>query len=252
MLHFGLNLVFQVHHLAGRLPAIFFGEIAMKELSIFVDESGDFGPYSNHSPFYLFSLVLHEQSNSIEEAVNELDKRIKEHGFDVHAIHSGPIIRNEGFYKSYDSEDRKRLFNDLLFFTKRVNIQYNIVSVDKKQTSGRRELVERLSKQLALFVREKLEYFSSFDKVIVYYDYGQSEITTILTSVLNSLLANVDFRHVQPYQYKLFQVADMICTLELSKMKYDSNKISTSEENFYESRRKFRDFYYKTIKKKRI
>ena len=86
----------------------------MKELSIFVDESGDFVPYSNHSPFYFFSLVLHEQSNSIEEAVNELDKRIKEHGFDVHAIHSGPIIRNEGFYKSYDSEDRKRLFNTLI------------------------------------------------------------------------------------------------------------------------------------------
>ena len=43
-------------------------------------------------------------------------------------------------------------------------------------------------------------------------------------------------------------------TLGLGKLIvfYDSNKISTSEENFYESRRKFRDFYYKTIKKKRI
>lgn len=224
----------------------------MKELSVFVDESGDFGPYSIHSPYYLFALVLHEQSAEIEQEISELDKRIEKRGFPIHAIHSGPIIRNEGFYKNYTPDDRKRLFNDLLFFTKKVDINYHIVSVDKKQFSGRRRLVDRLSKQFALFIKENLTYFGSFDKVIVYYDYGQSEITTILTSVLNSLLVNVDFRHVQPNQYKLFQVADMICTLELSKLKFDSNTLSLSEENFYESRRKFRDFYYKTIKKKKI
>lgn len=224
----------------------------MKELSIFVDESGDFGQYSYHSPYYLFALVLHDQSVEIEQAVSDLDRKITEHGFPIHAIHSGPIIRNEGFYKNYSSDDRKRLFNDLLFFTKKTEIQYHIVSVDKKQVSGRRQLVDRLSKQFAAFIREKLAYFNSFDKVIVYYDYGQSEITTILTSVLNSLLINVEFRHVQPNQYKLFQVADMICTLELSKIKYDNKILSLSEENFYESRRKFRDFYYKTIKKKQI
>ena len=109
-----------------------------------------------------------------------------------------------------------------------------------------------LSKQLAMFLRDNLEYFTSFDKIIVYYDYGQSEITTILTSVFNSMFIDVDFRHVQPYEYKLFQVADMICTLELSKLNFDNNKISKSEENFYESHRRFKDYYYKTIKKKKI
>ena len=32
----------------------------MKELSIFVDESGDFGEYDHHSPFYIISMVLHD------------------------------------------------------------------------------------------------------------------------------------------------------------------------------------------------
>ena len=91
----------------------------MKELSIFVDESGDFGQYSYHSPYYLFALVLHDQSVEIEQAVSDLDRKMTEHGFPIHAIHSGPIIRNEGFYKNYSSDDRKRLFNDLLFFTKK-------------------------------------------------------------------------------------------------------------------------------------
>ena len=130
----------------------------MKELSIFVDESGDFGAYSTHSPYYLFALVLHEQINNIDDAVNDLDRKMDKRGFPNHAIHSGPIIRNEGFYKNYESSDRKRLFNDLLFFTKKIDINYHIISVDKKQFSGRRRLVDRLSKQLVIFVRDSFNY----------------------------------------------------------------------------------------------
>lgn len=224
----------------------------MKELSVFVDESGDFGAVSKHSPYYLFSLVLHDQQFPIDEMVKELDRKISEHGFEPHAIHSGPIIRNEGYYQKYSTYERKRLFNDLLFFAKKVNIKHHTVTVDKRQFPTQSQLVDRLSKQLALFMKENLGYFTSFDKVIVYYDYGQSEVTTILTSVFNTLLSNVEFRHVQPHQYKLFQVADLICTLELSKLKFDSNSNSISELNFYESHRQFRDYYYKTIKKSRI
>lgn len=243
---------FQVHQSGGETPRHFLCGDYMRELSVFVDESGDFGPYSSHSPYYLFTLLFHDQENSLNTEVTYLDRKVQEHGFDIHNIHTGPIIRNEGYYKNFSPDDRKRLFNDLLLFTRHVNIKYHIVSVDKKQASGSKQLVDMLSKQLVLFLRDKLEYFMSFDKIIVYYDYGQSEITTILTSVFNSMFVYVDFRHVQPYEYKLFQVADMICTLELSKLNFDNNKISKSEENFYESHRKFKDYYYKTIKKKKI
>lgn len=37
----------------------------MKELSIFVDESGDFGEYAKHSPFYIITMILHDQSQDI-------------------------------------------------------------------------------------------------------------------------------------------------------------------------------------------
>ena len=42
----------------------------MKELSIFVDESVDFGDYnSKYAPQYIFSMVFHEQGKSIEEDI---------------------------------------------------------------------------------------------------------------------------------------------------------------------------------------
>lgn len=31
----------------------------MRELSIFIDESGDFGPFEKHAPYYVLSLVFH-------------------------------------------------------------------------------------------------------------------------------------------------------------------------------------------------
>ena len=39
----------------------------MKELSIFVDESGDFGEYNYQSPYYIISMVFHNQNINIDQ-----------------------------------------------------------------------------------------------------------------------------------------------------------------------------------------
>ena len=48
-------------HLGGGVPRIFYTQL-MKKLSIFIDESGDFGEYKFHSPYYIMSLVMHKQN----------------------------------------------------------------------------------------------------------------------------------------------------------------------------------------------
>ena len=45
----------------------------MKELSIFVDESGDFGEYDYHAPFYIISMVLHDQSVDISDDMKKFE-----------------------------------------------------------------------------------------------------------------------------------------------------------------------------------
>ena len=39
--------------------------MAEKILSVFIDESGDFGAYEHHAPYYLVAMVLHDQSVDI-------------------------------------------------------------------------------------------------------------------------------------------------------------------------------------------
>ena len=71
----------------------------MKELSIFVDESGDFGMNAKHSPYYLVSFVFHDQQHDISEKVSHMERFLSELGFSIYCVHAEPIIRNEAVYK---------------------------------------------------------------------------------------------------------------------------------------------------------
>lgn len=48
----------------------------MKELSIFIDESGDFGEYDYRSPWYIVTMVFHDQQVSIQEPLEYLEKEL--------------------------------------------------------------------------------------------------------------------------------------------------------------------------------
>ena len=49
-------------------------------------------------------------------------------------------------------------------------------------------------KDLHTMLDMHMEYFLSFDKVIVYYDYGQMELNSILKSVFSTYFNYVEFR----------------------------------------------------------
>ncbi len=46
----------------------------MKELSVFIDESGDFGEIKERPAYYLVTFVFHDQDNGIEEQVSKLNE----------------------------------------------------------------------------------------------------------------------------------------------------------------------------------
>ena len=124
--------------------------------------------------------------------------------------------------------------------------------VEKRECAGIINLTAKLSKLISAFVKEHLAYFHAFDEVIVYYDDGQIELTRVLTSTLTALLSNVAFRLVKPSDYKLFQLADMLCTLELVAIKFQAKSPSRSELDFFHSNREFNRNYLKVIRKKRL
>lgn len=224
-----------------------------KTLSVFIDESGDFGKYDSKAPYYYVSMVLHDQSFDISEEIRNLEDRVSKYGFPNHAIHVGPIIRREQVYKNELMESRKSLFNALYHFTRKSNIYYLCAKIDKGECEDYEiAYIAKISRAISDELKNNIDFFNGFDLIINYYDYGQNNLTKIITTVFTTLFDNVELRKVQPADYKLFQVADLICTLELTKDKADKNQLSKSEKEFFGSARDFKKNIYKNIEKKKL
>ncbi len=224
----------------------------MKELSIFVDESGDFGEYnSRFAPQYVFSMVFHEQDNDIEHSIKLIDREMANLGFFNHVVHTSPLIRKEEVYCNLSPNERRAIFTKLFFFFKSAPLTYKSFVFERKECTDEDSLKSRIKTSLERFLMDNYDYFSSFDKVILYYDNGQKQLASVLTEVLGEKLLSFERKlEVKPYKYKLLQVADMICTLELLKIKAGKNSLTESEKSIFHSVRDLKKDFLKKIKLK--
>ena len=224
----------------------------MKELSIFVDESGDFGPYYHLSPYYIVLFVFHDQSIDISKNIKHLNESLRQSGLPETPIHTGPIIRRENEYDNFTLLERKRIFNFLYNFTRTTEITFKSLVVEKKQLVDDLDLHVQLTKQFTAFFKDNTEWFLKYDRIIVYYDYGQRELARILVTLFSTHLSNSEFYKGAQLDYKLFQVADMLCTLELLTLKADRKNLSNSELTFFKSAKALHKSYLKAIQSKRL
>lgn len=202
----------------------------MKELSIFVDESGNFGMNAKHSPYYLVSFVFHDQQQNISEMVSHLERILSDFGFPNHCVHTEPIIRNEAIYKEMSLGERKKIFNCLCRFARKAPITHKTFVFKKSETNSKFQMLSKMSREITAFINLHLAFFKSFDSVKIYYDNGQAEITSLVTTVMAPLIHDLTVKNITPNNYRLFQVADLFCTLMLTQEKYkDKGKLSRSE-----------------------
>ena len=96
------------------------------------------------------------------------------------------------------------------------------------------------------------DFFAGFDRITVYYDNGQSELSTILNAVFSIQFSNVEFRKAEPQKYRLLQAADFICTMELLRIKKNEKRLSRSEEQFFYKPQELKKTFLKSLEKKRL
>ena len=171
-------------------------------------------------------MVLHDQTINITHDLKILEAELRNMGWSNHCVHAGPVIRSEEEYRGSSLLDRQKILMKMMTFIRHIDIQFKSLYIEKKHIQDTIEATGKLSKQLATFIRDNYEFFCSYDTVKIYYDNGQIEVTRILSSVFNALLENVEFRKVLPADYRLFQVADLICTLKLTELKMTNHLLS--------------------------
>lgn len=223
----------------------------MKYLSIFIDESGDFGKFNSIAPYYLVTMLFHNQSNNIATEIVKLDNSLSKQGLPNHYLHTGPLIRKEEVYRYMDIDVRKHILNSFMAFASKINFTYKTFLVKKNSEIDQFKLISLLSKQIREFFDSQVVKISEFDRVVVYYDNGQTQLTSIMASLLTD--SNIEFRrNARPSYYRLFQIADLLTTFELINKKKEERKNSKSEIGFFGSMHGFYKNYYKRLLKKRI
>lgn len=204
-----------------------------RRLSIFVDESGDFGFRGAASSLYLVSLIFHDQSQSLESSLHCLDTKLLNLGFPHHAIHTAPLIRCEDEYRTLDTKTRRAILYAVRQFLRHAPIQHKTFIFDKRHFTDQEQIRTRIARELGSFLRDNLELFQSYDSRVLYYDNGQNELGRVLNSTCNALLDIEIKREVKPSDYRLFQLADFICTLELMLLKAKDHRLSKKEAEFF-------------------
>lgn len=228
-----------------------------KVLSAFVDESGMFKYPDPDSRFYIVGLVFHDQSFDIGSLVRHLDQNADAIGLDtdVFTFHAGPLIRQEKGYALMNRHFRGRIFDRMMTFARKVDFRFHCLDVDKKFITSALQIATRLKSELEDFLSTHKAEIESLGRVKVYYDCGQSPITNLLHQTFTSNLGcPVEFAQgVKPENYKLFQLADLICTLHLVELKIKNGEQMThSEFRFFGSPRTFERNVLRKIRSKEI
>jgi len=223
--------------------------VSEKIISVFIDESGDFGQYQRHSPYYIVSMVFHAQQHDISRDVYKLKEHVLQM-CDKDTIHTAPIIRSEAVYAHMSIELRHKLFASLCNFTRKVPLKYLCVKIKKIECTDSYTMSSKLSKAISDKLKVKASTLSEADKIIVYYDNGQIELNKIINSVFTAMFENVEFRRVEPMHYTLSQVADLICTMELLAEKAEAKNFSRAETAFFDNLRNFKKSYLNKLRKK--
>ncbi len=102
-------------------------------MSIFIDESGDFGKYNNIAPYYLVTMLFHDQKHSINELLQYLSDSLSMKSYSEHCLHTGPLIRKEEVYELMTIDERKSILNCFMNFASKVEFKYITFVVEKRE-----------------------------------------------------------------------------------------------------------------------
>ena len=202
------------------------------------------------SDLYAVSFTLHESSNSIENELKYLNKKLAALHYNG-MIHLAYLIAKRGDYSHFNFEKRKSIFWAIFYFSIRVKVKIRTVIVDKRYINKKMQLNIILARDISNFISNNQYYLDTFDKIVIYYDSGQETLATILDTLFVTNVKverRIKFNHTEK---RLFQVLDMLTVIDKLDYKRKNNIPFTNAEKFFFRGKDFRHII-NLLKNKRI
>ena len=220
----------------------------MRELSVFVDESGDLG---SESKYYLLALVFHDQSDDLSRTIGLYERDLAVRGLENLIFHLNPLLRGNERYASMTRERRSSYLASFSTFAQHSPFAYRVFSYRKDRFRDMGALGVRMRRDLVECLFDNIEWFQAFDLVKIYYDDGQGLVTRALRDGFEYALAReaVMYRDARPADYRMLQVADYVCGVELAALKYGAGEEGATDRIFFGSRRDFVRTFLRKLRK---
>ena len=222
----------------------------MRELSLFIDESGS---DSLEERYYILTLVLHEQDEDISGNIRRYERSLAEKGLPDIPFHASPLLNGHNGYANMSLADRKRLLSSFRVFFRHMPVRYKCITLQMKEYTDLERVTAEMRRRLVAFLFDELEYFQDFDVVKIYYDDGQGSIARAIHKAVDYALAKeaVTYRMASFVDYRLSQIADYVCTLELTALKYADGTTTSTDEKFFGSWSQFKKGFLREARAKR-
>lgn len=229
-------------------PAFFVRGGTVRELSVFVDESGDLG---GESKYYLLALVFHDQSADFSATIGQYESILRERGLDDIPLHLNPLMRANEEYANLAPSVRLRLLMAFSTFAYKSPFRYHVFAYQKDWFQSQDALGARMRRDLVEYLFDNIAWFQNFDIVKIYYDDGQAMVTRALHDGFEYALAReaVVYRDAHPANYRMLQVADYACGIELAALKYEAHEDGATDRIFFGTRRDFLKNYLRKLRK---
>ena len=236
----------------GRFPRLFsYWRERLNELSLFIDESGSDGLKDR---YYLLTLVLHEQNVRIVDGIRHYERALTQKGLPDIPFHASPLLNGHDDYRDMSLAERKRLLSAFRVFFRHMPVRYACISLKVRDYGDVDAVTATMRRRLVDLLFDELAYFQQFDAVKIYYDNGQHSLAEAIHEAMDYAFAKgvVVYREAIPADYRLSQVADYICTIELTALKYADKAITRTDEKFFGSWSQFKKGPLKEVRAKRI
>ena len=109
----------------------------MRELSIFVDESGSDGLSDRH---YLLTVVMHDQADSIADSIKAYEDALRAKGLPDIPFHASPLMNGKDQYSGLDLRTRKMLLGSFRVFFRHMPVRYHTFAYATKQFASLEKL----------------------------------------------------------------------------------------------------------------
>ena len=219
----------------------------MRELSVFVDESGDLG---GESKYYLMALIFHDQDNHLAGSIALYERSLAMRNLPDVTLHFGPLLHAHDEYRTMSVRQRSAMLSSFGTFAQHTPFRYRVFQYQKDHFATNEKLFAKMRQDISGYLFDHLGEFQIFDAVKIYYDNGQPLITQVLHAAFEYALAKnaIVYKDSKPQDYRLFQMADFVCGIELTATKYAAHETSTTEKMFFGTWRDFKKNYLRKLR----